>query len=104
MAISQSEFIDLNTLPAEKYWWTDPGSLFSRDEYRETVGIFLCKPIYRQAENQYLMVPPEKAKRLSPQAQRLLGYGICRPSLGFMEYQDPMRVLFGVEDEETVDM
>lgn len=74
------------------------------DEYRETVGIFLCKAQYRQAENQYLMVPPEKAKRLSPQAQRLLGYGIARPSLGFVDYQDPMRVLFGVEDEETVDM
>ena len=74
------------------------------DEARETVGIFLCKPQYRQAENQYLMVPPEKAKRLSPQAQRLLGYGTSRPSLGFMDYQDPMRVLFGVEDEETVDM
>ena len=76
----------------------------SRDERRETVGIFLMKPIYRQAENQYLMVPPEKAKRLSPQAQRLLGYGICPPALGFYEYQDPMRVLFGVEDDETVDM
>ena len=75
-----------------------------RDEYRETVGIFLCKPYYRQAENQYLMVPPEKARRLSPQAQRLLGYGISLPSLGFMDYQDPMRVLFGVEDDETVDM
>lgn len=62
------------------------------------------KPIYRQAENQYLMVPPEKAKRLSSQAQRLLGYGICPPALGFYEYQDPMRVLFGVEDDETVDM
>ena len=49
------------------------------------------------------MVPPEKAKRLSPQAQRLLGYGICPPTLGFYEYQDPMRVLFGVEDEETVE-
>jgi len=51
-----------------------------------------------------LMVPPEKAKRLPPQAQRLLGYGISLPALGFMEYQDPMRVLFGVEDEETVNM
>jgi len=80
------------------------GGNITTDERRETVGIFLCKPIYRQAENQFLMVPPEKAKRLSPQAQRLLGYGICRPALGFMEYQDPMRVLFGVEDEETVDM
>jgi len=80
------------------------GGNITKDERRETVGIFLCKPIYRQAENQYLMVPPEKAKRLSPQAQRLLGYGICRPALGFVDYQDPMRVLFGVEDEETVDM
>jgi len=80
------------------------GGNITKDQSRETVGIFLCKPIYRPAENQILMVPPEKAKRLSPQAQRLLGYGICRPALGFMEYQDPMRVLFGVEDEETVDM
>jgi hypothetical protein len=50
------------------------------------------------------MVPPEKAKHLSPQAQRLLGYGICRPHAGFHLYQDPMKVLFGVEDEDTVEM
>ncbi|KAF2835842.1 PhyH-domain-containing protein [Patellaria atrata CBS 101060] len=80
------------------------GGNTTTDQARETVGIFLCKAYYRQAENQYLEVPPEKAKRLSPQAQRLLGYGICLPSVGFVDYQDPMRVLFGVEDEETVDM
>ncbi|KAK5467755.1 hypothetical protein LTS15_000728 [Exophiala xenobiotica] len=80
------------------------GGNITKDQARETIGIFLCKPYYRPAENQFLMVPPEKARRLPPQAQRLLGYGICRPSLGFMDYQDPMRVLFGVEDEETVDM
>ncbi|KAH8803336.1 hypothetical protein F5884DRAFT_861666 [Xylogone sp. PMI_703] len=80
------------------------GANITTDEARETVGIFLCKGFYRQAENQYLMVPPEKAKRLSPAAQRLLGYGISLPSVGFMEYQDPMRVLFAVEDDETVDM
>ena len=66
------------------------GGNTTTDQARETVGIFLCKGFYRQAENQYLMVPPEKAKRLSPQAQRLLGYGISLPSVGFMEYQDPM--------------
>jgi len=80
------------------------GGNITTDQARETVGIFLCKAHYRQAENQYLMVPPEKAKRLSPQAQRLLGYGIARPSLGFMKYKDPMEVLFGVKDEETVEM
>jgi len=26
------------------------------------------------------------------------------PACGFVNYQDPMRALFGVEDEETVDM
>lgn len=75
-----------------------------RDEYRETVGIFLCKPTLRPAENQFLMVPLERARQLKPQAQRLLGYGLCDPGVGFMNYQDPMRVLFGVEDEETVNM
>ncbi|RFU33725.1 hypothetical protein B7463_g2641, partial [Scytalidium lignicola] len=74
------------------------------NEARETVGMFLCKSYYRQAENQYLMVPPEKAKRFSPQVQRLLGYGLSRPYLGFYQYQDPMRVLFDVNDEETVEM
>lgn len=91
---------DEETVPAE----LEPGSALifvgntyhagggnvTTDEARETVGIFLCKGFYRQAENQYLMVPPEKAKRLSPAAQRLLGYGISLPSVGFMQYQDPM--------------
>ncbi|EPS25387.1 hypothetical protein PDE_00320 [Penicillium oxalicum 114-2] len=80
------------------------GSNITRGEYRETVGIFLCKPTLRPAENQFLMVPLERARQLKPQAQRLLGYGVCEPGVGFMNYQDPMRVLFGVEDEETVNM
>ncbi|KAK5056219.1 hypothetical protein LTR84_012772 [Exophiala bonariae] len=80
------------------------GGNITTDQARETVGIFLCKPYYRPAENQFIMCPPEVAKRLPPQAQRLLGYGISLPALGFVEYQDPMRYLFGVEDEETVNM
>lgn len=75
-----------------------------RNDYRETVGIFLCKPTLRPAENQFLVIPLERVKSMKPQAQRLLGYGVCEPGVGFMHYQDPMRVLFGVEDEETVDM
>ncbi|KAA8647303.1 hypothetical protein EYZ11_009801 [Aspergillus tanneri] len=80
------------------------GANTTKNECRETVGIFLCKPTLRPAENQFLMVPLERAKKLKPQAQRLLGYGLCEPGVGFMNYQDPMRVLFGVEDEETVNM
>ncbi|KAF1929909.1 PhyH-domain-containing protein [Didymella exigua CBS 183.55] len=80
------------------------GANVTKDDYRETVGIFLCKPTLRPAENQFLMVPLERARTLKPQAQRLLGYGLCEPGVGFMEYSDPTRVLFGVEDEETVNM
>jgi len=73
-----------------------------RDEARETVGIFMCKGMYRQVENQYFMVPPEKAQRLSPKAQRLLGYGISPPFCGFVNYKDPMQLFFGVNDDLTV--
>uniref|UniRef100_A0A8H7K908 Phytanoyl-CoA dioxygenase family protein n=1 Tax=Bionectria ochroleuca TaxID=29856 RepID=A0A8H7K908_BIOOC len=80
------------------------GANITRDEYRETVGIFLCKPTMRPAENFFLEIPLERVRQMRPQAQRLLGYGVLEPGVGFMHYQDPMRVLFGVEDEETVDM
>ncbi|KAJ5619962.1 hypothetical protein N7510_003946 [Penicillium lagena] len=80
------------------------GANKSIDQIREVIGMFMVKGMYRPAENQMLAVPPEKAKRYTPQVQRLLGYGISAPSVGFHKYQDPMRVLFGVEDEETVDM
>lgn len=53
-------------------------------------------------ENQYFMVPPEKAKTLPPQAQRLLGYGISAPFCGFVNYKDPMQLFFNVNDAETV--
>ncbi|KAJ5398052.1 hypothetical protein N7509_006165 [Penicillium cosmopolitanum] len=80
------------------------GANITENDYRETVGIFLCQPTLRPAENQFLMIPLERVRQLKPQAQRLLGYGLCEPGVGFMNYSDPMRVLFGVEDEETVNM
>ena len=75
-----------------------------RDEARETIGVFMCKGTLRQEENQYLEVPPEVAKKrnFSPELLRLLGYGICAPALGLYRYKDPMEVIFGVVDSETV--
>lgn len=74
------------------------------DERRETAGIFIAKGFYRQAENEYLMVPPERCKELnmSPAELRLLGYGISKPSCGFVKYKDPMESVFGIIDDETV--
>jgi len=78
------------------------GANTTTNEARETVGIFCCKGMYRQVENQYLMLPPEKAKNLSSKAQRLLGYGISPPFCGFAFYKDPMESMLGVVDEHTV--
>ncbi|KAK2595637.1 hypothetical protein QQS21_006607 [Conoideocrella luteorostrata] len=80
------------------------GANTTQNDARETIGMFLCKGILRQEENSYLEVPPELAKKrgFSPQVLRLLGYGIAPPALGLYQYQDPMKVIFGVEDEETV--
>lgn len=48
------------------------------------------------------MLPPERAKGLPPDAQRLLGYGISPPFCGFAFYKDPMESIFGVVDEHTI--
>ncbi len=47
----------------------------------------------RQAENQYLGVPPEVARSLPEQLQRLVGYAIHVPNLGWSEGEDPSVVL-----------
>ncbi|KIW89226.1 uncharacterized protein Z519_10079 [Cladophialophora bantiana CBS 173.52] len=78
------------------------GANKTKDEIREIVGLFMCKGFLRPEENHTLAVPPEQARKLSPQVQRLLGYGISQPAVGFYKYKDPMQILFGVEDDETV--
>lgn len=80
------------------------GANLTEDEYREVAGIFLAKGYYRQAENEYLVMPPERCKQLqlSPAELRLLGYGISEPSCGFVKYKDPMESVFGIIDDETV--
>ncbi|KAH6951176.1 phytanoyl-CoA dioxygenase family protein [Ilyonectria sp. MPI-CAGE-AT-0026] len=80
------------------------GANTTKDECRETVGMFFNRAQYRPAENEFLEVPPDVARNFTPQVQRLLGYGVAKPGCGFYKYQDPMRVLFGVEDDETVNM
>ena len=82
------------------------GANITQDERRETAGIFIANGFYGQAENKYLMVPPERCRELqmSPAELRLLGYGISKPACGFVNYKDPMESVFGIIDDETVRM
>jgi hypothetical protein len=47
----------------------------------------------RQEENQYLACPPEAARALSPGLQKLIGYQLHAPFLGWYEMQDPIYAL-----------
>ncbi|MCJ9427487.1 phytanoyl-CoA dioxygenase family protein [Kordiimonas marina] len=47
----------------------------------------------RQSENQYLAYPPEVAKRFPVELQELIGYRAHRPNLGWLDGQEPMRIL-----------
>ncbi len=60
---------------------------------RTGMVISYCLGWLRQAENQYLAVPPEIAKTLPSTLCDLLGYTIHRPNLGWYEGQDPSVVL-----------
>ena len=55
--------------------------------------ISYCLGWLRQAENQYLAVPPDIARALPEELQRLLGYFVHEPNLGSVEGQDPIRML-----------
>lgn len=57
--------------------------------------ISYCLGWLRQAENQYLAVPPAQAATFPPRLQRLLGYFVHQPNLGCVEGQDPILLLQG---------
>jgi ectoine hydroxylase-related dioxygenase (phytanoyl-CoA dioxygenase family) len=58
------------------------------DEMRLGIAFGYTLGWLRQEENQYLAVPPDVAKDLSPELQRLIGYAEHYPFLGWNEGQD----------------
>lgn len=48
-----------------------------------------------QAEKLLLSIPPESARALPERLQRLIGYQVHRPSLGWIEERDPIEWLHG---------
>jgi ectoine hydroxylase-related dioxygenase (phytanoyl-CoA dioxygenase family) len=52
-----------------------------------------CQPWARTQENFFLGVPPERARRMSPRLQQLLGYSIWPPFMGQVTASHPMKTL-----------
>ena len=52
-----------------------------------------CQPWARTQENFFLGVPAERARRMSPRLQQLLGYSIWPPFMGHVTASHPTKVL-----------
>ena len=60
-----------------------------------------CLGWLRQEQNQYLAVPPHVARTLPEPLQRLIGYAVHEPFLGWHDLQDPIELLRGYEDQSA---
>ena len=65
---------------------------------RTGIVISYCLGWLRQSENQYLSYPPEIARQFSRQLQRLIGYNVHRPNLGWVHGHDPIDLLTGKDN------
>ncbi|KAL1854025.1 hypothetical protein VTK73DRAFT_8824 [Phialemonium thermophilum] len=65
----------------------------TEDEERLVFSCFMTRGYLRQEENQYLAVPLEVAKTLPLRIQKLMGYAISEPMLGWVDFKDPRVVL-----------
>lgn len=66
--------------------------------WRRALNVDYCIGWLRQEENQYLAVPPELAKTLPEDMQRLIGYDFGAASLGYVrEFEDPRVALYPEE-------
>ncbi|MBK1639541.1 hypothetical protein CKO24_10840 [Rhodothalassium salexigens DSM 2132] len=75
---------------------TQHGGGANRSDAARTGLVFsYCLGWLRQSENQYLTYPPEVARNFPPDLQRLIGYRVHEPNLGWVKGEDPARLLAG---------
>ncbi|RAH74733.1 phytanoyl-CoA dioxygenase family protein [Aspergillus aculeatinus CBS 121060] len=75
------------------------GANVTTAERRIVHGMFFSRGFLRQEENVYLANAPEEVLSWSPAAQRVMGYGLSSPNIGFVGFQTPVQYLRG----ETVE-
>jgi ectoine hydroxylase-related dioxygenase (phytanoyl-CoA dioxygenase family) len=63
------------------------------DEERLIFSSFMTRGVMRQEENQYLAVGREAMKSLPVEVQKVAGYSLSEPFLGWVDFADPMVVL-----------
>lgn len=77
------------------------GANVTEDHPRTGIAMGYCLGWLRQSENQYLSYPPEVARHFSEELQRLIGYNVHKPNLGWVHGHDPMTLITG-EDTSRI--
>jgi hypothetical protein len=55
----------------------------------------VADPLNLQEENQYLANPPERIREYPEDIQKLIGYKVSHPFLGWLDLEDPRKALYG---------
>ncbi|RFU23857.1 hypothetical protein B7463_g12480, partial [Scytalidium lignicola] len=63
------------------------------NEERLVYSCFMTKGFLRQEENQYLANSIEKVQTYTPDIQKLIGYSVSKPFLGWVNLEDPIKLL-----------
>ena len=85
--------------------WHGAGTNITTDERRNIYSLHMVKGTYRSDENQMLAVPREVAASYDPDLQVLLGYSVSQPWCGWVELDDPIKVLSsGMEQLKNRDL
>ncbi|MBN33378.1 MAG: hypothetical protein CMM46_01120 [Rhodospirillaceae bacterium] len=82
------------------------GANTTADVWRHALFASFVVGWLRQEENQYLVSPPDVAQHYSEDIQRLIGYQVHRPFLGWYDLQEPLKLLDGYQEttEANVDL
>ncbi|KAJ5726586.1 phytanoyl-CoA dioxygenase family protein [Penicillium malachiteum] len=73
----------------------------TENEERLVYSCFMTKGYLRQEENQYLAVPSDKVCEYPLEMQRLIGYQVSQPFLGWVDLDDPRKALMGDDWEDN---
>ncbi|OJZ90001.1 hypothetical protein ASPFODRAFT_183648 [Aspergillus luchuensis CBS 106.47] len=73
------------------------GANVTQNERRVVHGMFFTRGFHRQEENVYLANTAEEVLSWSPKAQKVMGYEVSSPNIGFVGFQTPLQYLRGEE-------
>lgn len=74
------------------------GANVTADQWRDALFASYSVGWLKQEEQQFLVSPPEVARHYPERLQRLIGYQVHKPFLGWYDLQDPIEVLRGYEE------